>query len=101
MIVQIEYLCESLKCYIYQYVYSKQKILWANSSKGIAGVVALQPEGEVVKLIVKDKTVYLMVLGFYTEELAQADVAVHSEEGLLAVVYHLSTKGLRKLWDLG
>lgn len=48
----------------------KQKILWANSSKGIAGVVALQPEDEVVKLIVQDKTVYLEVLGFYTEELA-------------------------------
>ena len=55
------------------------KIRWVDSSKGIAVAVALQPEAEVVKLIIQDKTIYLEVLGFYSQKLAQADVAVHGE----------------------
>ena len=56
-----------------------KKIERADSSKGITVAVVLQPEGEVVELIVQDKTIYLEVLAFYSQQLAEADVAVHGD----------------------
>ena len=56
-----------------------KKIERADSSKEITMPVVLQPETEVVELIVQDKTIYLDVLAFYSQQLAQADVAVHGD----------------------